>query len=63
MGWQLNGLGVQRKIEKELQEIEESLDNLYKKSIPFGDIEKRQQESYLVGVIVGLKKALEIIKE
>ena len=39
MGWQLNGLGVQRKIEK------------------------RQQESYLVGVIVGLNKALEIIKE
>lgn len=63
MGLQLNGLGVQRKIEKELQEIEESLDNLYKESIPFGDIEKRQQESYLVGVIVGLNKALEIIKE
>lgn len=63
MGWQLNGLGVQRKIEKELQEIEENLDNLYKESIPFGDIEKRQQESYLVGVIVGLNKALEIIKE
>ena len=63
MGWQLNGLGVQRKIEKEKQEIEESLDNLYKESIPFGDIEKRQQESYLVGVIVGLNKALEIIKE
>ena len=56
MGWQLNGLGVQRK-------IEESLDNLYKESIPFGDIEKRQQESYLVGVILGLNKALEIIKE
>ena len=63
MGWQLNGLGVQREIEKELQEIEEGLDNLYKESIPFGDIEKRQQESYLVGVIVGLNKALEIIKE
>lgn len=63
MGWQLNGLGVQRKIEKELQEIEESLDNLYKESMPFGDTEKRQQESYLVGVIVGLNKALEIIKE
>lgn len=63
MGWQLNGLGVQRKIEKELQEIEESLDNLYKESMPLGDIEKRQQESYLVGVIVGLNKALEIIKE
>lgn len=63
MGWQLNGLGVQREIEKELQEIEESLDNLYKESIPLGDIEKKQQESYLVGVIVGLKKALEIIKE
>ena len=63
MGWQLTGLGVQRKIEEELQEIEESLDNLYKESVPFGDIEKRQQESYLVGVIVGLNKALEIIKE
>lgn len=63
MGWQLNGLGVQREIEKELQEIEESLDNLYKESIQFGDIEKRQQESYLIGVIIGLKKALEIIKE
>ena len=26
MGWQLNGLGVQREIEKELQEIEEIRD-------------------------------------
>lgn len=43
MGWQLNGLGVQREIEKELQEIEESLDNLYKESIPFGDIEKNNK--------------------
>ena len=56
MGWQLNGL-------KKKKKIEESLDNLYKESIPFGDIEKRQQESYLVGVILGLNKALEIIKE
>lgn len=50
MDWQLNGLGVQRKIEKELQEIEESLDNLYKESMSFGDIEKRQQESYCLNV-------------